>query len=1112
MPKRTDIKSILIIGAGPIVIGQACEFDYSGTQACKALKAEGYRIILVNSNPATIMTDPELADATYIEPITPEVVAKIIEKERPDALLPTMGGQTALNTALALERQGVLEQFGVEMIGARAEAIDKAEDRKLFREAMDRIGLESPRALIASSPPIRDENGRIARYDTATGFAEAMKALDTIGLPAIIRPAFTLGGTGGGVAYNREEFELIARSGIDASPVGQILIDESLLGWKEYEMEVVRDKADNCIIVCSIENVDPMGVHTGDSITVAPALTLTDKEYQVMRNASLAVLREIGVETGGSNVQFAVNPADGRLVVIEMNPRVSRSSALASKATGFPIAKVAAKLAVGYTLDELANDITDGATPASFEPTIDYVVTKIPRFAFEKFPGSDPVLTTAMKSVGEVMAIGRTFAESVQKALRSMETGLSGFDDITLEGLGAGDDKNVIRAAVSVPTPDRLLKVAQALRLGFDVEQVHSSCRIDPWFLEQIKDIVDEEKRVQAHGLPKSAAQFRALKAMGFSDARLAKLAGASEKDVRAKRAALGVHPVYKRIDTCAAEFAAPTAYMYSTYETGLTGGAPECESRPSDQQKVIILGGGPNRIGQGIEFDYCCCHACFALTAAGFETIMINCNPETVSTDYDTSDRLYFEPLTAEDVLEIVKTEQSKGTLKGVIVQFGGQTPLKLAAALEEAGVPILGTSPDAIDLAEDRDRFKELINKLGLQQPQSGIARSPGEARAVADGIGYPVVIRPSYVLGGRAMEIVHDGAEVDRYVTRLSATLDRPSELVVSDKRPLLIDRYLTDAVEVDVDCLADGKDTFVCGIMEHIEEAGIHSGDSACSLPPYSLDAPMLAELDRQTRELALALEVVGLMNVQFAIKGGVVYVLEVNPRASRTVPFVAKVIGKPIAAIAAEVMAGKPLAQFGLKSPKLTHVAVKEAVFPFARFPGVDPILGPEMRSTGEVMGIDSDFAMAFVKSQLGSGQVLPMNGTVFISVKDTDKDRMVAPVRDLEAMGFKIIATRGTKRHLEANGITCEAINKVLEGRPHIVDAMKNGDVHLVFNTTLGAKALADSKDIRRTALLHHIPYYTTVAGAVAVTRAIRALKAGTLQVAPLQSFVNHPS
>jgi carbamoyl-phosphate synthase large subunit len=1111
MPKRTDIKSILIIGAGPIVIGQACEFDYSGTQACKALKEEGFRIVLVNSNPATIMTDPELADATYIEPITPDIVAKIIEKERPDALLPTMGGQTALNTALALERQGVLEKFGVEMIGARAEAIDMAEDRKLFREAMDRIGLESPRAAIASSPPIRDAEGRIVRYDTAVGIAEALRVIDTIGLPAIIRPAFTLGGTGGGVAYNREEFEQIVRSGIDASPVGQILIDESLLGWKEYEMEVVRDKADNCIIVCSIENFDPMGVHTGDSITVAPALTLTDKEYQIMRNASLAVLREIGVETGGSNVQFAVNPADGRLVVIEMNPRVSRSSALASKATGFPIAKIAAKLAVGYTLDELANDITDGATPASFEPTIDYVVTKIPRFAFEKFPGSDPTLTTAMKSVGEVMAIGRTFAESVQKALRSMETGLSGFDDLALEGLGQGDDKNVIRAAVSKPTPDRILKIAQALRLGFDVEQVHASCRVDPWFLDQIKHIIDQEARVKTHGLPKSASQMRTLKAMGFSDVRLAKLAGLAEKDVRAHRASLDVHPVYKRIDTCAAEFAAPTAYMYSTYESGLTG-APECEARPSDKQKIIILGGGPNRIGQGIEFDYCCCHACFALTAAGFETIMINCNPETVSTDYDTSDRLYFEPLTAEDVLEIVAKEQSKGTLKGVIVQFGGQTPLKLAAALEEAGVPILGTSPDAIDLAEDRDRFKELIEKLGLQQPKSGIARSPGEARAVADGIGYPVVIRPSYVLGGRAMEIVHDGSEVDRYVARLSATLDRPSELVVSDKRPLLIDRYLSDAVEVDVDCLADGKDTFVAGIMEHIEEAGIHSGDSACSLPPYSLAPETLAEIDRQTRELALALKVVGLMNVQFAIKDGVVYILEVNPRASRTVPFVAKVIGEPIAAIASEVMAGKPLASFNLKPAQLKHVAVKEAVFPFARFPGVDPILGPEMRSTGEVMGIDSDFSMAFLKSQLGSSQVLPMRGTVFISVKDTDKDRVVAPVRELESMGFKIIATRGTKRHLENNGIVCESINKVLEGRPHIVDAIKNGDVQLVFNTTAGSKALVDSKDIRRTALLHHIPYYTTVAGAVAVTRAIRALKAGTLRVAPLQSYVTRPS
>ncbi len=1122
MPKRTDIKSILIIGAGPIVIGQACEFDYSGTQACKALKAEGYRIVLVNSNPATIMTDPELADATYIEPITPDIVAKIIAAERPDALLPTMGGQTALNTALALAEQGVLEKYGVEMIGARAEAIDKAEDRKLFREAMDRIGLESPRAVIASSPPIRNESGHIERYDTATGFAEAMRALDVVGLPAIIRPAFTLGGTGGGVAYNREEFEQIARSGIDASPVGQILIDESLLGWKEFEMEVVRDHADNCIIICSIENVDPMGVHTGDSITVAPALTLTDKEYQMMRNASIAVLREIGVETGGSNVQFAVNPADGRLVVIEMNPRVSRSSALASKATGFPIAKVAARLAVGYTLDELANDITGGATPASFEPTIDYVVTKIPRFAFEKFPGADPTLTTSMKSVGEVMAIGRTFGESLQKALRSMETGLTGLDDLALEGLGAGDDKNVIRAALSKPTPDRLLKVAQALRLGFDHEQVYQSCKIDPWFLAQIQEIVDQEARVKAHGLPKTAEQLRALKAMGFSDARLAKLAGLTEAQVTAQRRALGVRPVFKRIDTCAAEFAAPTAYMYSTYErelvsepvsqTGAHASDRGCEAKPSSARKIIILGGGPNRIGQGIEFDYCCCHACFALTAAGYETIMINCNPETVSTDYDTSDRLYFEPLTAEDVLEIIATEQQQGTLHGVIVQFGGQTPLKLAEALEAAGVPILGTSPDAIDLAEDRDRFKALIERLGLQQPNSGIARSPGEARAVADTIGYPVVIRPSYVLGGRGMEIVHDGAEIDRYVAQLSATLDRPSELVVSDKRPLLIDRYLTDAVEVDVDCLADGTDTFIAGIMEHIEEAGIHSGDSACSLPPYSLSPETLAELGRQTRELALALKVVGLMNVQFAIKDGAIYVLEVNPRASRTVPFVAKVIGKPVAAIAAEVMAGKPLADFALKTSVLGHVAVKEAVFPFARFPGVDPILGPEMRSTGEVMGIDRDFEMAFGKSQLGSGQVLPTKGTVFVSVKDSDKDRMVAPVRQLEAMGFKIIATRGTKRHLEANGIACDTINKVLEGRPHIVDAMKNGDVALVFNTTEGAKALSDSKDIRRTALLHHIPYYTTLAGAVAVTRAIKALKAGTLRVAPLQSFVTHPS
>lgn len=1106
MPKRTDIQSILIIGAGPIVIGQACEFDYSGTQALKALKEEGYRLILVNSNPATIMTDPDLADATYVEPINPDIVAKIIEAERPDAVLPTMGGQTALNTALALEKNGVLEKFNVELIGAKAEAIDKAEDREKFRAAMDRIGLENPRAAIAASPEIHDDQGRVIGYDRKVGFAKAMEALEETGLPAIIRPAFTLGGTGGGVAYNREEFEVIARSGLDASPTGQILIDESLLGWKEYEMEVVRDKADNCIIICSIENVDPMGVHTGDSITVAPALTLTDKEYQIMRDASIAVLREIGVETGGSNVQFAVNPDDGRLVVIEMNPRVSRSSALASKATGFPIAKVAAKLAVGYTLDELKNDITGGATPASFEPTIDYVVTKIPRFAFEKFPGAESTLTTAMKSVGEVMAIGRTFAESLQKALRSMETGLSGLDDIELEGIGQGDDKNVLRAAIARPSPGRLLRVAEALRHGVDLETVHDFSKIDPWFVARLKEIIDLEARVKAHGLPSSPVLMRQLKAHGLSDARLAKLAGCTPAEVAQRRADLGVRPVYKRIDTCAAEFVSPTAYMYSTYETGLTD-APVCEAEPSDKQKIMILGGGPNRIGQGIEFDYCCCHACFALTAAGFETIMVNCNPETVSTDYDTSDRLYFEPLTEEDVLEIVRTEQAKGTLKGVIVQFGGQTPLKLAGALEAAGVTILGTSPDAIDLAEDRDRFNVLISELGLTQPKSGIATAPEEARAIAEDIGFPVVIRPSYVLGGRAMEIVHDGVEIDRYVANLSKTLDRPSELVVSKQRPLLIDSYLTDAVEVDVDCLCDGKDTFVAGIMEHIEEAGIHSGDSACSLPPYSLSEQTIAALETQARKLALALNVVGLMNVQFAIKDDQIYILEVNPRASRTVPFVAKVIGKPIAAIAARVMAGAKLSEFDLAVRKSDHIAVKEAVFPFARFPGVDTILGPEMRSTGEVMGIDRDFAIAFGKSQLGANQTLPEKGTVFVSVRDRDKERIIVPLKDLAEMGFNIIATRGTKRFLEAQGLACEAINKVAEGRPHIVDLIKNGDVALVFNTTEGLKALQDSKAIRRSALLHHIPYYTTVAGAIAVTRAIKALKADELQVASLQAY-----
>ena len=1139
MPKRTDIKSILIIGAGPIVIGQACEFDYSGTQACKALKEEGYRIILVNSNPATIMTDPGVADATYVEPITPDFVAKIIEKERPDALLPTMGGQTALNTALSLERSGVLKKFGVEMIGARAPAIDKAEDRELFRKAMEKIGLETPRSRLADAASLkrtdrekyRSEIARIeaefaypearvsaraafdadwARRDSERrrryvekGLIEALEAVQDIGLPAIIRPSFTLGGTGGGVAYNREEFIEIVERGLDASPTSEVLIEESVLGWKEYEMEVVRDHDDNCIIVCSIENIDPMGVHTGDSMTVAPALTLTDKEYQIMRNASIAVLREIGVETGGSNVQFAVNPADGRLVVIEMNPRVSRSSALASKATGFPIAKVAAKLAVGYTLDELANDITGGATPASFEPTIDYVVTKIPRFAFEKFPGAKPVLTTSMKSVGEAMAIGRTFPESLQKALRSMETGLTGLDDIAFEGLGQGDDKNVIRAALGTPSPDRLLKVAQALRLGFEEEQIYEACAIDPWFIRQLQEIIDLEERVRQHGLPSTAAQFRTLKAMGFSDERLAKLAGLEASEVAKKRRELDVHPVYKRIDTCAAEFASPTAYMYSTYESGFAGPA-QCEARPSGAEKIIILGGGPNRIGQGIEFDYCCCHAAFALSAADFETIMVNCNPETVSTDYDTSDRLYFEPLTEEDVLEIVRTESAYGRVKGVIVQFGGQTPLKLAQALENAKVPILGTSPESIDLAEDRDRFKALIERLKLRQPRSGIARSGAEARAIAVEIGFPVVIRPSYVLGGRAMEIVHDETQLARYIAEA---------VVVSGKSPVLIDSYLRDAIEVDVDAIGDGTgDVFICGIMEHIEEAGVHSGDSACSLPPHSLKEEIIADMERQTVELARALNVVGLMNVQFAIQNDDIYILEVNPRASRTVPFVAKVVGLPIAGIASEIMGGRTLASFNLKRPKLNHIAVKEAVFPFARFPGVDPVLGPEMRSTGEVMGIDRDYAIAFAKSQLGGGSKLPLSGTVFVSVKDSDKEKVVAPIRELAEMGFRIIATRGTKRHLDGYGIPTERVNKVLEGRPHIVDAITNGEVDIVFNTTEGAKALADSFSIRRSALLYHIPYYTTLAGALAVTQAIRALRAGGLHVAPLQSYFGEAS
>jgi carbamoyl-phosphate synthase large subunit len=1147
MPKRTDLSTILIIGAGPIVIGQACEFDYSGTQACKALKAEGYRVVLVNSNPATIMTDPDIADATYVEPITPEIVARIIEKERPDALLPTMGGQTALNCALSLRRMGVLDAFGVAVIGATAEAIDKAEDRELFREAMKRIGLETPKSTLANASDLKkaDRDRRQAEIDRikargvaadeerraiaafegawaageaerkrryiAKGLAEALEALAHIGLPAIIRPSFTLGGTGGGIAFNKEEFLDIVERGLDASPTTEVLIEESVLGWKEFEMEVVRDKRDNCIIICSIENLDPMGVHTGDSITVAPALTLTDKEYQMMRDASIAVLREIGVETGGSNVQFAVNPADGRLVVIEMNPRVSRSSALASKATGFPIAKVAAKLAVGYALDEIENDITGGATPASFEPTIDYVVTKVPRFAFEKFPGAEPLLTTSMKSVGEAMAIGRTFQESLQKALRSLETGLTGLDEVNIKGLGEGDDKNAIRAALGVPTPDRLLVVAQAMRLGMSNEVIHDSCKIDPWFLAEIRGIVEKEAEIKAKGLPTTAGALRRLKSIGFSDARLARLAGVSPEEVARRRHALDVRPVFKRIDTCAAEFASPTAYMYSTYQQPFAGSSAASwadEAAPSNRRKIIILGGGPNRIGQGIEFDYCCCHACFALREAGFETIMVNCNPETVSTDYDTSDRLYFEPLTEEDVLEIVATERRNGTLLGVIVQFGGQTPLKLAAALERAKVPILGTSPDAIDLAEDRDRFKKLLEKLDIRQPRSGIATSPAAARAIAEEIGYPVMIRPSYVLGGRAMEIIHESAQLGHYVARLADDLDRPSELAVSDRRPLLIDRYLSDAIEVDVDCIADGSHAFIAGIMEHIEEAGIHSGDSACALPPHSLSAATIAELERQTRALALALDVVGLMNVQYAIKNGDIYVLEVNPRASRTVPFVAKVIGTPVAKIAARVMTGEPLASFSLKRPAPHHVGVKEAVFPFERFPGVDTVLGPEMRSTGEVMGIDRTFELAFAKSQIGGGARLPRAGTVFVSVRDADKERILVPVKLLAQLGFKVVATSGTQRYLSANGIHATKINKQLEGRPHIVDAIKNGEIQLVFNTTEGAQALADSRSLRRAALLHKVPYYTTLSGAIAAALGIKAYLGGEFEVLPLQGYL----
>ena len=1102
MPKRTDITSIMIIGAGPIVIGQACEFDYSGAQACKALREEGYRVILVNSNPATIMTDPGLADATYIEPITPEVVAKIIAAERPDALLPTMGGQTALNTALALDDMGVLAEYGVQMIGANRHAIEMAEDRKLFREAMDRIGLENPKATIIAAPKL--PNGK---YDIKAGVQAAIEAIEYVGLPAIIRPAFTLGGTGGGVAYNRDDYEAIVKSGLEASPVAQVLVDESLLGWKEFEMEVVRDRADNCIIVCSIENVDPMGVHTGDSITVAPALTLNDKEYQIMRNGSIAVLREIGVETGGSNVQWAINPADGRMVVIEMNPRVSRSSALASKATGFPIAKIAAKLAVGYTLDELDNDITK-VTPASFEPTIDYVVTKIPRFAFEKFPGAEPLLTTAMKSVGEAMAVGRTFHESVQKALASLETGLTGFDEIDIPGVsGPGaPDKSAVIAALSRVTPDRMRVIAQAMRHGLTDDDIHAVTKFDPWFLARIREIIDAEADLRKSGLPMTEDGLRAVKMLGFTDARLAKLTGRDEDQIRRARLNLGVTAVFKRIDTCGAEFEAQTPYMYSTYESPAMGEV-ECEARPSDRKKVVILGSGPNRIGQGIEFDYCCCHACYALTAVGYETIMVNCNPETVSTDYDTSDRLYFEPLTFEHVLEILRVEQDNGTLHGVIVQFGGQTPLKLANALHAAGIPILGTTPDAIDLAEDRERFQGLVEKLGLKQPVNGIARSGAEAIRIAADIGFPLVIRPSYVLGGRAMEIVRDQAQLERYITQA---------VVVSGDSPVLLDSYLANAVEVDVDALSDGKTVHVAGIMQHIEEAGVHSGDSACSLPPHSLPDAVVAEITRQTQALALALGVVGLMNVQFAVKDGLVYLIEVNPRASRTVPFVAKATDSAIASIAARLMAGEPMANFPLRAPypagvgpdtplpladaltladpKTPWFSVKEAVLPFARFPGVDTLLGPEMRSTGEVMGWDRSFALAFLKAQMGAGTHLPEAGRVFVSIRDDDKTAdMAAALQGLVTMGFDIVATQGTADWAKSQGIATARVNKVYEGRPNVVDMLKDGAIALVFNTTEGAQAITDSRDIRRVALMDKIPYFTTAAASVAAVQAMQA-------------------
>ncbi|WP_447990868.1 carbamoyl-phosphate synthase large subunit [Achromobacter spanius] len=1073
MPKRTDLKSILIIGAGPIIIGQACEFDYSGAQACKALKAEGYRTILVNSNPATIMTDPETADVTYIEPITWQAVEKIIEREKPDALLPTMGGQTALNCALDLAHHGVLKKHNVELIGANEHAIEKAEDRQKFKQAMTDIGLESAKSGVAHS---MDEAWEVQR--------RIASEVGTSGFPAVIRPSFTMGGSGGGIAYNAEEFETICRRGLEASPTSELLIEESLLGWKEFEMEVVRDKADNCIIVCSIENLDPMGVHTGDSITVAPAQTLTDKEYQIMRNASIAVLREIGVDTGGSNVQFAVNPRDGRMIVIEMNPRVSRSSALASKATGFPIAKVAARLAVGYTLDELKNEITGGATPASFEPSIDYVVTKVPRFAFEKFPTADARLTTQMKSVGEVMAIGRTFQESFQKALRGLEVGVDGLNQKTT-------DREKLQVELGEPGPERIWYVGDAFAQGFTLDEVHNITHIDPWFLSQIKEIVDIELALEQKTLADlDYATLWELKRRGFSDRRLAFLLDSAESEVRKLRHQLNVRPVYKRVDTCAAEFATRTAYMYSTYEE-------ECESAPTDRKKIIVLGGGPNRIGQGIEFDYCCVHAALALREDGYETIMVNCNPETVSTDYDTSDRLYFEPLTLEDVLEIVHKENPVG----MIVQYGGQTPLKLARALEANGVPIIGTSPESIDVAEDRERFQKLLNKLGLRQPPNRTARTEGEALAHATEIGYPLVVRPSYVLGGRAMEIVHEQQDLERYMREA---------VKVSNDSPVLLDRFLNNATEVDVDCLADGETVFIGGVMEHIEQAGVHSGDSACSLPPYSLSAEVIAEIKRQTTMMAKALNVSGLMNVQFAIQGGDVYVLEVNPRASRTVPYVSKATGLQLAKIAARAMAGQTLAAQGItKEVVPPYFSVKEAVFPFVKFPGVDTILGPEMKSTGEVMGVGMSFGEAFVKSQLAAGVRLPESGTVFISVKNQDKPRAVEVARGLHAMGFKLVATRGTAAEIETAGIPVQVVNKVTEGRPHIVDMVKNGEIALVINTVEERRnAIVDSRTIRTQSLAARVTFFTTIAGARAAVEGMQYLRQGLgLQVYPLQEL-----